>query len=367
MHALSADSHGERTTQFQAIYRREFAFVWACARRFGVAPAVVDDAVQDVFLTAYRRLDHLRYEVSPRAWLYGVTRKVASHYRRGAMRLARKVEALRRVPPPAEAPHQRLDAAQQLDALLAGLTPGNREVFELVEVLGMSGPEVAAEIGQPLNTVYSRLRLARAQLQATVAATDLDAVVIARRERDAPPREQAQRSWMIVAPLLGRPTAGLGLASLLTARAAITTTMIAVSVGLTIAATRGAPATRPSPPTHASPTITPTVATPTPAPAPVPAPATADSLTREVALLDRARARLAADTPDALAEALALLAAHAGEFPRGALADAREATRVEVLCRQGQAAAAATAAADLRSAYPTSTIARRLENYNCQR
>ena len=67
MHAHVTDLQAERTRQFHAIYRREFAFVWACARRLGIAPAVIDDAVQEVFLTAYRRLDHLRYEVSPRA------------------------------------------------------------------------------------------------------------------------------------------------------------------------------------------------------------------------------------------------------------------------------------------------------------
>ena len=80
--------------QFHALYRGEFAFVWAAARRLGVPPGAVDDAVQDVFVTAYRRLDQLRFEVSPRAWLYGVTRRVASRYHRGAFRRRRRVAAL---------------------------------------------------------------------------------------------------------------------------------------------------------------------------------------------------------------------------------------------------------------------------------
>jgi DNA-directed RNA polymerase specialized sigma24 family protein len=50
--------------QFRAIYRDEFAFVWAVARRFGVPVAALDDAVQDVFLTAFRRIDRLGYQVS---------------------------------------------------------------------------------------------------------------------------------------------------------------------------------------------------------------------------------------------------------------------------------------------------------------
>src|SRR5215207_4645128 len=62
---------------FESVYRRELPFVWAAARRLGVQPEVIDDAVQDVFLTAYRRWGDLHHDVSPRAWLYGVTRRVA--------------------------------------------------------------------------------------------------------------------------------------------------------------------------------------------------------------------------------------------------------------------------------------------------
>jgi DNA-directed RNA polymerase specialized sigma24 family protein len=82
------------THAFEALYRDEFAFVWTTARRLGVTPAIQEDVVQDVFLTAYRRLDQLRFEVSARAWLYGVTRRVAARYRRSASRTARRMTAV---------------------------------------------------------------------------------------------------------------------------------------------------------------------------------------------------------------------------------------------------------------------------------
>ncbi|MBL9105419.1 MAG: sigma-70 family RNA polymerase sigma factor [Myxococcales bacterium] len=353
---MHADPQPERTRQFRAIYRSEFAFMWACARRLGVAPAVVDDAVQDVFLTAYRRLDHLRYEVSPRAWLYGVTRRVASHYRRGAHRRARKGEALRVAQPDNDPPQQRLDAARQLERLLAPLSPANREVFELVELLGMSGPEVAAELGQPLNTVYSRLRLARAQLQTAVAAADLDAAVAARKHLDAPPEDQSRRSWTLVLPLLGQASATTGIGATLFVRAAIATTLL---VGAAVLAVPQPPGETPPAPL---PTITPASSSPAPRPPPSSSPPQDDSLAREVALLDQARARLAAP-----ADALALLATHAEQFPRGALVDAREAMRAEALCRHGEPAAAAAVVRELRRTHPDSAVARRLENFSCPR
>ncbi|WP_434424105.1 RNA polymerase sigma factor [Nannocystis pusilla] len=356
---MSAPRHTDpqRTREFRAIYRREFEFVWASARRFGVAPEAVDDAVQEVFLTAYRRFDQLHYEVSPRAWLYGVTRRVAAHYRRGASRRARRVEALRVIPPPPDSPQQRLDAAHQLDHLLGRLSPGTRVVFEMVELLGMSGPEVAAELGQPLNTVYSRLRLARGQLQSLVEPLELAARVAAARERDAPSPEAEQRTWAIVAPLLGKPAASAGLGAWLTARAGFATTLVAAGGALVVALVRSAPAPAPRPP---DPTPAPVIAaTPAPAAAPAPGP---DALAREVALLDQARL-VAADPP----RALELLAEHARQFPRGALADAREAARIGALCRQGQVEAAEAAARELLAGYPASSIARGHENYRCTR
>jgi DNA-directed RNA polymerase specialized sigma24 family protein len=39
-------------------------------------------------------------------------------------------------------------------------------VFELSDIEGMSGPEIAAIIDRPLNSVYSRLRLARKRFHA---------------------------------------------------------------------------------------------------------------------------------------------------------------------------------------------------------
>jgi RNA polymerase sigma-70 factor (ECF subfamily) len=48
-----------------------------------------------------------------------------------------------------------------IESLLAKLDEPKREVFVMVEILGMTVPEVAQALDMPLNTAYSRLRLAR--------------------------------------------------------------------------------------------------------------------------------------------------------------------------------------------------------------
>ncbi|WAS90489.1 RNA polymerase sigma factor [Nannocystis punicea] len=397
----SAQLDEPRLHRFQALYRAEFAFVWSAAQHFGVPTGGVDDVVQEVFLTAYRRLDQLHFEVSPRAWLFGVTRRVAFRHRRGAARLARRHAAFAELArPQAPAPQQRHDDAQLLTRVLGELADGNRVVWEMTELLGMSAPEIASELGLPLNTVYSRLRLARQQLQALVAGDRLESLRDATRQRQAPPREAESRTWGFLLPVLGKSSAAAGLTAWVSTQTAAATTMIvagAATVGLVVAREPARAAERPPPPASA-PVVVRAVEPPASGPAPDSPPeppvvpvqvpkdmskrtssqaaandasarqagetAASDAgaqLAAEVAAIDRVQARLAAG--DAAA-ALAGVADHALRFPGGTLADVREAARVEALCRLGDEPAAQSAAQSLVRTFPASAVAQRFANFN---
>lgn len=393
------DPQAPREHAFEALYRDEFAFVWTTARRLGVTPALQDDVVQDVFLTAYRRLDQLRFEVSARAWLYGVTRRVAARYRRSASRTARRISAVahaRQAPGPA--PQERWIAAQQLESGLARLGGGTRAAFEMAEVLGMSGPEIAAELGLPVATVYSRIRLAREQLVRELSSPQLDRGVAALRETEAPEPASMQRCWLVILPGLSAKTGGAGVGAWLTTRA-LATTLVVAGTGVVVLASREPPVAAP----RAAPTSGeaaprtgaveladeaprgPDVREANPRAPAVQRPRSDDLLGRardqlrrapdpedrlgaEVALLDRARDQLDRDP----AAARALLGEHARRFPAGALADVRGALEVEALCLAGDVAGAATRAATLRAEHPGSAAARRFDvldggenNFSC--
>jgi len=367
---------------FRELYRGEFAFVWATARRLGVPSGTLEDVVQDVFLTAFRRLDQLRFEVSARAWLHGVTRRIAARHHRTTARRSRRLAALAAAPRgPIDPPQERLAAAQQLERLLTRLGDRTRAVFEMAELLGMSGPEIAGELGIPVSTVYSRVRLAREQLLRELGEARLEQELQAARRNDSPPPAAAQRSWLVLLPGLTAGTTGTGLGALVSARVLVMTTLLlAVGVGaLAWPRTQASPTVDP-PPTLAPvpdtgpprPPLTTPVEAPTPAPTPRTTPrlgeedrlAAEDRLAVEVALLDRARAALASGSTDA---ALARLEEHARRFPDGALVDLRGATEVELLCRRGEPAEAATRAAALLAAFPRSTVAQRFANFSCPR
>ncbi len=158
--------------RFEAIYAGQFAFVWRNLRRLGVAPASLDDATQDVFLVVHRRLAEVVDETL-RPFLFGVVRRVAADHRRGATR--REAAPLEQVGEPASgapAPDrglERAEAARQVHVLLDRLDEAQREVFVLAELEQMAAPEIAVALGVPLNTVYSRLRAARAAFEKQAA------------------------------------------------------------------------------------------------------------------------------------------------------------------------------------------------------
>jgi RNA polymerase sigma-70 factor, ECF subfamily len=159
------------SAEFVALYHAQFDFVWRTLRRFGVPDAALDDATQDVFVVVHRRFGAWEQRTSVRAWLFGVAKRVASKHRRGHERHERKVAAL---PPPAneQALDERMvdrDRLARIGRAIDCLSPERREVYVLAELEGLTGPEIADALALPLNTVYSRLRRARSDLECALA------------------------------------------------------------------------------------------------------------------------------------------------------------------------------------------------------
>lgn len=157
-------------TTLDELYRAHHDFVWRVVRRLGAGDAVVDDLVQDVFLVVRRRLAGYREQGSARSWLVAIARRVVADHRKVQSRArAREADAAR--PEPAEDPERALErerSAAIVRRFLDGLPQDQRMVFFLVEAEGMTAPEVARALSARLNTVYSRLRLAREKFERVV-------------------------------------------------------------------------------------------------------------------------------------------------------------------------------------------------------
>lgn len=152
---------------FRSIYDEYFDFVWTSTRRLGVPADAVDDVVQEIFVVVNARLNTIEQPASLRSWIYGVVRRTVSTHHRG-----RRVRGANESHDPWEdgaSPMQPSpldltvlnDEIRLLWRLLGELGPLKREVFVLAELEEMTMPEIAEAIGVPLNTAYSRLRVAR--------------------------------------------------------------------------------------------------------------------------------------------------------------------------------------------------------------
>lgn len=156
---------------FQTIYRDHFPVVWKRLARLGVPPAELDDVTQEVFLAVHRKLGELRDPRALSAWITGFAIRAASDTRRRLKRKGESTEVSESMPDThrTDADVERQQGLAVLQRVLSQLSDELREAFVLIELEEMSGPEVASALGVNLNTVYSRLRLARVAFNALVA------------------------------------------------------------------------------------------------------------------------------------------------------------------------------------------------------
>jgi RNA polymerase sigma-70 factor (ECF subfamily) len=168
----AAESGNDCSSELARLYTEHFAFVWRSARRLGVPLGAVDDAVQDVFLVAHRKLGEFEGRSSLRTWLFGIARKVARDYRRTRSAEARETPDLDALPTTDSGPlllAERAEGARLMQALLDELDDDRRDAFILVDLEELSVPEAAEALGVNLNTLYSRVRAARQDLSQALA------------------------------------------------------------------------------------------------------------------------------------------------------------------------------------------------------
>lgn len=166
---------GERAANalpdFRSLFETQFSYVWNVLKRLGVAERDLEDLAQQVFLQVHAQLASFDTRRPLRPWLFAFAYHLASNYRR----LARhRVELSIVAPEHADSlpgADEQLITRQELELAelaLERVAIDRRAVLMLHEVEGHSIPDVAESLGIPLNTAYSRLRLARQEYEQAV-------------------------------------------------------------------------------------------------------------------------------------------------------------------------------------------------------
>ena len=167
--AIQETLRGNRNA-FAQIVERYTPLLYSLAFRMLGRGEEAQEAVQEIFLRAYRALPRFRLERRFHPWLYTIAlnylRTVARRQRRRrGLRLVR--EELDTVADRGELPAaaaEREDGERLAQEALAGLSPLYREVFLLREVEGLSVRDTAEALGVPEGTVKVRLHRARQEL-----------------------------------------------------------------------------------------------------------------------------------------------------------------------------------------------------------
>lgn len=166
-HGAAAGS-GPALAQLAGVYEEHIAFVWRVVARMGVPREAVPDVAQDVFLVVHRRLPDYDGRASMRAWLAGICRGVVRNHLRGVARRQRRLKLLP-TPPTNEGEAERIELGDLVGRCLDELDEDQREALVLCDIEGIAAGEVATMLRVSRNTIYSRVRLARAKMRRRLA------------------------------------------------------------------------------------------------------------------------------------------------------------------------------------------------------
>ncbi len=153
-----------RRRRFDSLFNENVAGIASYCRWRSLSPGDEQDAVAEVFLIAWRRLDHVPRDEKARAWLYATARRVMAHQARANARRRMLKEKLIAQPVAVRVEDDPL-AARVQDAL-AALGPRDREVLLLAEWHGLTPTEIATVMRCPAVTVRGRLHRARLRFRA---------------------------------------------------------------------------------------------------------------------------------------------------------------------------------------------------------
>ncbi len=162
----------ERERAFNQLFERTRASVYALCFNVVGTRSEAEDAVQESFFGIHEALPHFRAEARLSTWMYRIALRCAWRVKARRPQQTERLEAGLEVPSndfPPDALAESRQRARQLQLALRPLSEEHRAVLALFAVEGLSHGEIAAVLGIPEGTVWSRLHQARKRLAAELS------------------------------------------------------------------------------------------------------------------------------------------------------------------------------------------------------
>jgi RNA polymerase sigma-70 factor (ECF subfamily) len=159
---------------FEEIYRMHSGKLYSLACRMLGNPTDAEDLLQEIFLSAHRKLDGFRGESALGTWLYRLaTNQCLDHLRSRAVRTNQVTDTIDDEPSLSDARSrglaERTVAKMDLERALAKLPEGARAAFVLHDIQGLEHREVANALGIAEGTSKSQVHKARLRLRALLS------------------------------------------------------------------------------------------------------------------------------------------------------------------------------------------------------
>lgn len=158
------EADGERRRRFDALFREQVEGIASYCRWRSHSRGDAEDAVAEVFLIAWRRLDDVPAGDDARPWLYATARRVMANQARAHARRSRLNRRL--TAEAATAPAEEDPRISRVHDALAALGPRDREVLLLAEWEGLTPAEIGRALHRPPVTIRVRLHRARSRFRA---------------------------------------------------------------------------------------------------------------------------------------------------------------------------------------------------------
>jgi RNA polymerase sigma-70 factor, ECF subfamily len=158
---------------WRRLHRRYYPVAAAFLRKLGVGERELEDATQDVFLQVHKYLPRFRREAELSTWLYRLCITQARRVRRRVRVTDALLRMLAIMPGESLVSSNSLseeNARKRIEAALATLPEGERSVFVLYEMEGLSGKRIAEIVECPEATVFRRLHYARRTFRQALGA-----------------------------------------------------------------------------------------------------------------------------------------------------------------------------------------------------
>ena len=160
---------------FEELYRAHAGRLFSVACRMVGNTADAEDLLQEIFLTAHRKLESFRGDASLGTWLYRLAmNQCLDHLRSRGARAGQVTDTLDDDPTLADAGSRTLAeqtvTKMDLERALAKLPEGCRAAFVLHDIEGLEHREVAEALGIAEGTSKSQVHKARLRLRSLLGS-----------------------------------------------------------------------------------------------------------------------------------------------------------------------------------------------------